>query len=99
MKKTHYDWIRVAGNAPNVRAGDVHVWRCFIGNKPNQIDLRNWAIAGTATERNFLPGTHTVGDAHGLIAWIDCYGSYNIRKEVLLINLGNPPNQSNRSKT
>ena len=83
-------WIRVAGNATNIKANHPQGWRCYIGEDPTEIPLKNWYLNGFANPKNFIPGFDANRDSHDLVAWIDCFGSCIIENETLHIALGEP---------
>jgi hypothetical protein len=88
----HNTWIRVAGNASNIKGGHPHGWQCFFEGSLQQIPLKGWFVSGSANAANFIPGFSAQKDEHGLVAWIDCYGSCIVDEyEVLHISLQNPP--------
>jgi len=80
-------WIRVAGNASKIKANHPHGWRCYIKGNPTEIPLKNWFVKGVANQANFIPKVNPNGDEYGLIAWIDLYGSYIVKDQVLQITL------------
>ena len=83
--------MRIAGNATNIKANHPHGWRCyFSGENSTEIPLRDWSISGMVNPENFIPGFSADKDRHGLVAWIDCFGSCTIENEVLRINLQKP---------
>lgn len=83
-------WIRIAGHTANIKANHPHGWRCYIKGNPTEIALKNWSVSGLASHRNFIPGIKSDKDEHGLVAWIDCFGSYAVENEVLHIILREP---------
>ena len=83
-------WIRVAGHAANIKANQDHPWRCYIKGSPTEIGLKGWSLSGTVSKKNYIPGVASAGDVHGLVAWIDCFGSYEVKDEVLHIALAEP---------
>lgn len=91
-------WVRVAGNAKNVKAGLPHGWRCFFIKNPREKEasgetsLTNFSFIGVATNENVIPGTHPRGgEAQSVLAWIDLYGDIAIDdKDVLRIILKDP---------
>ncbi|OHA27237.1 MAG: hypothetical protein A3C06_04055 [Candidatus Taylorbacteria bacterium RIFCSPHIGHO2_02_FULL_46_13] len=88
-------WVRIAGNAANVRAGQPHGWRCFLkGTLPKkwskEIPLVQWTLKGQATARNVIPGTDASGKTQQVVAWIDLYGDIVIENDVLRITLRDP---------
>lgn len=83
-------WIRVAGNAGNIKSGHPHGWRCFFKGNPAEIPLRDWHTDGESNQKNFIPGFSGAKDEYGLVAWIDCFGSYTIKDDVLYIVLQQP---------
>jgi|GEM_PF-4108207 len=83
-------WVRVAGNATKVKAGSPYGWRCYIEGNPDEIALKGWFIRGRASEQNAIQGFTAAGDVHGIVAWIDYFGNYEIRDDVLYINLHTP---------
>ena len=87
-------WIRVAGHATNIKSNHVHSWRCYIGGSPTEIPLKDWSVSGMASQKNFIPGVSATRDEHGLVAWVDCFGSYVIEREILYIDLQEPMPQN-----
>ncbi len=91
-------WVRVAGNAKNIRAGGRHGWRCFLGNASgvnpkNEIPLTHWSFVGTATNQNAIPGINSKGTAQQetILAWVDLYGDFVVNEnDVLLVVLRDP---------
>lgn len=82
-------WIRLGGNAKNIKAGGKEGWRCFISELPitipsinDEIALVNWKLTGTAVaDVNFIPGTFSFGQSSQtpiLVAWIDLFGDIRI---------------------
>ena len=84
-------WVRVAGNAANIKASHPYGWRCFIGGDPKEIPLKEWVVNGQCSQKNFIPGVNATGDENGLVAWIDFFGSFSIEDGVLRVNLAMPP--------
>lgn len=80
-------WIRVAGNAKNIKASHPQGWRCYIGKSAKEIALKDWSVSGVVSKKNFIPGVNATGDKRGLVAWIDCFGFYKVEDEVLHIEL------------
>ena len=86
-------WIRIAGNASNIRAGKTHGWRCFFRESfedppSKEIPLRHWYLEGEASESNLIATTaHNGNMTGGVVAWIDLYGNAKIENDVLKITL------------
>jgi hypothetical protein len=87
----HPTWIRVAGNATKIKSNDPHGWRCYIRGSAEEIQLKDWSVEGMANQKNFIPGINPRGDENGIVAWIDCFGSYTITEEKIHITLAEPP--------
>ena len=83
-------WVRVAGNATNIRARSPFGWRCYVKGNPTEIPLKDWSVSGVVSERNLVPGVNPDKEEHGLVAWIDCFGDCTIENEVLHIVLQDP---------
>jgi hypothetical protein len=83
-------WIRVAGHATRIKEKHPHGWRCYIEGNSAEIALKDWSMSGITIGTNFIPGFSATKDKHGLVAWIDCFGSYTIENEVLHITLEEP---------
>ncbi|MBI4094575.1 MAG: hypothetical protein HY435_00055 [Candidatus Liptonbacteria bacterium] len=90
MYKKERAWIRIAGNAKRIREGDQYGWRCFVDGSLEEIPLIRWDIAGSATQKNFKPGTNPDGNEQGIVAWIDFFGNIAIDKGTAHIELLNP---------
>ncbi|MBI4138927.1 hypothetical protein HY479_02140 [Candidatus Uhrbacteria bacterium] len=84
-------WIRIAGNAMNIRAGKDSRWRCYVNHEPPILPLERWELVGFATPTNVVPGTNPTGDRLGLNAWIDVFGALTISDDgVASIQLMDP---------
>ncbi len=90
-------WVRVAGNAKNVRAGSRYGWRCFLGDESGvdpkkEISLVHWSFTGAANEHNAIPGISSNGTSQEVtvLAWIDLYGDVAIENDTLHVTLRNP---------
>ncbi len=100
ITKKNNVWIRVAGNASNVKAGKEHGWRCFFRDKfedrsTEEIPLTHWELVGTIDKRNYIPGTNpnggTISMNSQVVAWIDIFGDAEIGKDdILRITLRDP---------
>lgn len=86
MKNKSYEgvWVRVAGHAQMIRNKSVYRWRCFIGGSLPEINLSHWEVTGEVTPTNMIAGTNPVGEANGLVAWIDFYGNAFIDEHNVL---------------
>lgn len=93
MPIVHADvWIRAAGHAARIRAGEDFHWRCFVNRALPEIPLRDLNIGGTATKANFILGTDPLkSNELGLNAWFDFYGDVSIRDGIATIALKTPP--------
>lgn len=91
-------WIRIAGNAKRIKAGEKEGWRCFVSDTPiivpsinDEIPLVDWKISGNAIPNvNFIPGTFKFEkptDEPVLVAWIDILGNISIEEGVARIEL------------
>ena len=92
-------WIRLGGNAKNLKAGGKEGWRLFISDRPfegapknDEILVVDWKPAGNATGANFIPGTFIASGQSAeqpvLVAWIDMFGDIKIDEDrVAHINL------------
>jgi hypothetical protein len=83
-------WIRVAGNATNIKAGKPYGWRCYTAKNPDEIPLKSWLVKGSSTHENAIAGTNPTGDKYGIVAWIDYFGSYSVIDDILYISLQTP---------
>lgn len=84
----HGIWIRVAGNAMNIRTGASHHWRVFLGRALPERPVRVWQLLGVADGQNVVPGTDpTAGNACKLNAWIDYFGDIVIDDGIATITL------------
>ena len=94
MKRWNNVWIRIAGNAPGLRAGKKSGWRCFVGRRNPEIPVRRIICSGAATEKNVISGT-IIDDLDlnlGPVAWLDFYGTLTIDNlGVAHIKLRQPP--------
>ena len=100
MIRQNNTWIRIAGNAANIKAGNKHGWRVFLSTvtiekSALEIKLLDWSLEGQATLENFIPGVNSGvlsarGVASGVIAWIDMYGDVVVENEKLHITLRDP---------
>ncbi len=89
MEKSNI-WIRIAGNATNIKANHPHGWRCYFKGESHEISLKDWSVSGIASLKNFVPGFSANKDEYGFVAWIDCFGNGKVENEVLHINLKEP---------
>ena len=86
-------WIRIAGHSPNIKENKPLGWRCYIEGNSKEILLKHWFIVnGNPNKENFIPGFNSEREKHGLLAWIDCFGSYEIKEDCLYISLDTPIN-------
>lgn len=91
-------WIRLAGNAANLKAGKRHGWRCFFpddSKKPKgpEVPLIHWMLSGEAISGvNFIPGVRdqSASMSDSVVAWIDMFGDVDIRDDILTVALRNP---------
>lgn len=98
MSKNYYEqevWVRVAGHADKIRAGDPHQWRAFVMGfegieQGEEIPLVSWTIRGQVTGDNCIPGASAKRDARGLFAWIDLFGDVAIKDGKMTIRLLEP---------
>ena len=84
-------WIRVAGHAQRIKGGDPFRWRCYVGREPPEVPLRDVHILGDVTPMNVRFGTEPSGDHLGLVAWIDLFGTLEIRDDVALVTVAHVP--------
>jgi len=89
--KSQKTWVRVAGNATKIKAGDLYGWRCYFKGNQDEISLKNWFIGGVANSKNVIPGFSATKNENGLVAWIDFFGLATIKDDILYINLSEPP--------
>ncbi len=80
-------WIRIAGNAQNIKANKDYHWRFFINKAGSEIPITSWSVVGSVTIENLIPGSAPEKDSNGLNAWIDVYGKYTIKENILIIEL------------
>jgi len=96
MIKKQKIWVRIAGNAKEVRAGKPHGWRCFLGDASGthfgeEIPLIHWLFVGTATVHNAVPGIKpNASKEDSVLAWIDLFGNVEIENDILHVTLQNP---------
>ena len=84
-------WVRIAGNAMNIRAWKNSRWRCYVNHEPPILPIERWEIVGFATPTNVVPGTNPSGDRLGLNAWIDAFGRLTITTDgIATIQLMDP---------
>lgn len=84
-------WIRLAVKGPSIRQGSPYGWRCFIEGSLDEISLKSWRIVnGGVIQDNIVGDFNANEDKRGLIAWIDFYGSYSIKDDVMHIELADP---------
>lgn len=85
-------WIRLAGNAAEIKANGTHHWRCWVHRREPVISLRTFQIVGSSSNRNCLPGTAPNGNDLGITAWIDYYGILAVTPDgFATIQLLEPP--------
>lgn len=81
-------WIRVAGNAKNIRANEPHHWRLFIDRCAPEVPLTHFRVQGMVTVQNVVPGTDPMAsNPLGLNAWIDYFGDVEVVSGVAFITL------------
>ena len=95
MIEKNKTWIRLAGNATKVKAGQPHGWRCFFsdtraGHASDEMPLMHWILEGRVTSKNVIPGFDAKGDANRIVAWIDMYGNAKIENDILRVALLDP---------
>lgn len=93
MKKLFTNvWVRVAGNAENIRSSRTHHWRAYINKEGEMIPLIDVQTAGMCLLGiNPLYGTLTTKDPNGLFAWHDYFGDVEIGdNDVATIHLKDP---------
>jgi hypothetical protein len=67
-------WIRIAGNARNIKEEKAMHWRCYINDINEEEPISRWFVDGIVNNTNFIARTNSKRDKNGLIAWIDLYG-------------------------
>ena len=93
-------WVRIAGNAKEVRAGRKHGWRCFLGDasgvRPGEeIPLTHWSFVGNATDNNAMPGIKpNATKEDSVLAWVDLFGDVEIENDILRVTLRDPKSQT-----
>lgn len=80
-------WIRIAGNAQNIKANKDYHWRAFINRKGSEVPITSWNVVGPVTAENLIPGSAPEKDENGLTAWIDVCGKYSIENSILTVTL------------
>jgi len=84
-------WVRLGGNAMNLKSGGRHGWRCFVRREKPEIRLLDFHVAGNTTSDNCIPGSIANDDGRNLlIAWIDYFGDIVIENEIAEITLKEP---------
>jgi hypothetical protein len=83
-------WIRLAGNAANIKAKQPRHWRCYVHREPPVVEIDSWELIGVAKPSNFKPGTAPDKDALGLNAWIDIFGFLTVQDGLATIALVDP---------
>ncbi|PIR86617.1 MAG: hypothetical protein COU11_04740 [Candidatus Harrisonbacteria bacterium CG10_big_fil_rev_8_21_14_0_10_49_15] len=84
-------WIRLAGNARQIKLGATERWRFIINREAPEIQVTNWRVLGITDGDNFIPGTDPEGKEFGFVAWIDMYGDVFIEDGVAHITLKEAP--------
>lgn len=83
-------WVRIAGSKTRIMARAPQGWRCFIDPSREEIRIRDWKIAGSANERNFIAEFTPDEDPRGLFAWVKVFGDIEVRDEIAYVMLQDP---------